>query len=79
MALLTEKNGLVRDMDEKTLEQLIGKLEKKELLMLIGQIVQTNSAAEHDLLVFCQKKSTPANSDLIVGKLLLKHWQKVPI
>ena len=66
---------MVRDMDEKTLEQLIGKLEKKELLKLIGQIVQTNSAAEHDLLVFCQKISTPANSDLIVGKLLLKHWQ----
>ena len=65
---------MVRDMDEKTLEQLIGNLDKNDLLKLIGQIVQTNSAAEQDLLVFCQKKSTPANSKLIVGELMLKRW-----
>ena len=62
-------------MDNQTLEQLVGEMDKKKLISLIGYILQTCSAAEQALLVYCQKEKTSANPDLVQSKLLLTRWK----
>lgn len=62
-------------MDNSTVIQLVGKMEKRELIQLIGHLVQMNSAAEQSLLEYCQKKPSPANKNLVNEKLLIKLWK----
>jgi len=62
-------------MDNKILIQLVGKMGKKELINLIGYLVQTNSFVEQTLLVYCQKKPTPTNKNLVDEKLLIRRWK----
>jgi len=66
-------------MDEHTLQQLIGKMDKRKLIDLIGQIVAENPSAEQTLLVFCQKESPPVHKNLAEGNLLLKLWENARI
>lgn len=61
-------------MDKTTLNQLIGKMNQKELIDLISQMAQTDSKAEQKLLDYCQKNQTSGNKNLIYGKQIKKHW-----
>lgn len=62
-------------MDKKALMQIIGQMNKDELLDLIRALIKSNPDTEETLLLFCQKKLKPDNRNLVNEKLLLKHWQ----
>lgn len=63
-------------MDNKTLDKLIGKYDKKQLINLIGYMVNTSVTAKQSLLDYCQKNSNPDNHIFIVEKQILQHWNK---
>ena len=58
-------------MDKKTLNQLIGKYDKKELQELISYIVCRSDAAQQALLDYCQKKEKDKKQT--IRNLLLKN------
>lgn len=63
-------------MYDKTLNQLIDKYDKKQLIDLVGYIVNRSEAGQQALLDYCQKNSTPDNYILIVEKQIRQHWNK---
>lgn len=60
-------------MDKKTLNLLIGKMKKKELLEVIGKMAMV-SDAEEILLNYCEKDQTLNNKRIIYEKQLINHW-----
>lgn len=63
-------------MDAATLKRLIGNLDKKELIKVIGILANASDIAEQKLLDYCQKNATEENKNLIVEKQLKQHWGK---
>ena len=66
-------------MDKKTLNQLIGKYDKRELLELISYIVCRSDASQQALLDYCQKKEKNKktdNQEFIIEKQMKRHWEK---
>ena len=63
-------------MDDKTLNQLIDKYDKKQLIDLVDYIVNGSEAGQQALLDYCQKNSTPDNHIFIVEKQICQHWNK---
>ena len=60
-------------MDNKNLNLLIGKMEKKELLEIIGKMAMV-SDAEEILLNYCKNDQTLSNKKIIYEKQLINHW-----
>lgn len=69
-----ERNELY--LDNKTLNQLIDKYDKKQLIDLVGYIVNRSKTGQQALLDYCQKNSTPDNHILIVEEQIRQHWNK---
>ncbi len=63
-------------LDDKTLNQLIDKYDKKQLIDLVGYIVNRSEAGQQALLDYCQNNSTPDNHIWIVEKQIRQHWNK---
>ena len=66
-------------MDKKTLNQLIGKYDKRELLELISYIVCRSNASQQALLDYCQKKEKNKktdNQEFIIETQMKRHWEK---
>ncbi len=61
-------------MDKNTLNNIIGKMGKKELINLINEMIMLNGAAEQTLLNYCEKKSTEDNRNLIFERQLVQYW-----
>lgn len=63
-------------MDATTLKKLIGNLDKKELIKIIGIIANSSDVAEQKLLDYCQKYAVEENKNIIFEKQLKQHWKK---
>lgn len=66
-------------MDNKTINRLIGKFDKKQLQELIKYIVSANDSAKELLLDYCQKKESDAKADnhaLIIESKIQQYWKK---
>ena len=63
-------------MDRKTVNELIGKMSKKNLIEMIELMVRYNSEAEQTLLDYCQKHTVEDNKNLVLERQLTKHWGK---
>lgn len=63
-------------LDDRTLNQLIDKYDKKQLIDLVGYIVNRSEAGQQALLDYCQSNSTPDNHIWIVEKQIRQHWNK---
>lgn len=61
-------------MDRKILNELIGKMPKKNMIEMIELMVRYNSEAEQTLLDYCQTHAIEDNKDLVVQRQLIKHW-----
>lgn len=61
-------------MDQKSLQSLIGKKNKEELIQLIELLTQDNSGADRIVYEFCNRKSTAAKKSLIYENQILKLW-----
>ncbi|MDW7672767.1 MAG: hypothetical protein SCK57_14035 [Bacillota bacterium] len=64
-------------MDTKTLNGLIGKMTKKQLMELIEVMVRFNSHAEQELLDYCRAHGFEDSQQLILEKQLENHWRSV--
>lgn len=64
-------------MDTKTLNDLIGKMTKKQLMELIEVMIRFNSHAEQELLDYCQAHNIGDNQQLIRERQLENHWRSV--
>ena len=63
-------------MDATTLKKLIGNLDKKELIKIIGIIANSSDVAEQKLLDYCHKYAVEENKNIIFEKQLKQHWKK---
>ena len=63
-------------MDATTLKKLIGNLDKKELIKIIGIIANSSDVAEQKLLDYCHKYSVEENKNIIFEKQLKQHLKK---
>ena len=63
-------------MDATSLKKLIGNLDKKELIRIIGIIANSSDVAEQKLLDYCQKYAVEENKNIIFEKQLKQHWKK---
>lgn len=65
-------------MDNKTINKLIGKFDKKQLQELITYIVSVNEQAKVQLLDYCQKKEANVKADnhaLIIESKIQQYWK----
>lgn len=62
-------------MDKKTINEIIGKMPKKNLVEMIELMIRYNSEAEQTLLDYCQSHTFQDNKDLIAQRQLFKHWR----
>ncbi len=65
-------------MDEKTINSLIEKLDKKQLQELITYIVSVNESAKELLLHYCQKKESGVKTDnyaMIIESKIQQNWK----
>ncbi|GAU77718.1 hypothetical protein [Fusibacter sp. 3D3] len=63
-------------MDKRMLNELIGKMPKKSLIEMIEIMIRFNSAAEQELLDYCQNHALSENKNMINQKQIQKHWSK---
>lgn len=66
-------------MDKNTINRLIGKFDKKQLLELIFYVISVNDSAGEAVLDYCQKKDLESKTDnhtFIVEKKVRQHWKK---
>lgn len=61
-------------MDKKTINEIIGKMPKKNLVEMIELMIRYNCDAEQTLLDYCQSHTFQDNKDLIAQRQLIKHW-----
>lgn len=60
-------------MDVTTLKRLLGNLDKKDLIKIIGILANASDIAEQKLLDYCQKYAAEENKNLIIEKQLKQH------
>lgn len=62
-------------MDEKTIMESIGKLEKEELLKIIGLMAEVSGSAKRALVNYC-RVNVKAKDGQSLDEQLLQHWKK---
>lgn len=63
-------------MDDKTLMEIAGNMDKEKLLKLISFMISLSESARQVLVDYCQKNVTAGNNKQDAEKQLRQHWNK---